>query len=441
MLRILAATCAGVLVLALLARGANAVVLSPFGDGSDGAFTYAASVTDTPIDSAASGSASSTALGASNASFAAGQRILIHQSRGTGAGNWEINEVAGYNHPAGTITTVNPLTNSYSSTGPTDRAQVLVIPEYTDLTVSAGVTVTAKAWNGTTGGIFATYANGTATLDGTIAGTAGGYRGGLNGTGIDSAGFQGEGTLGAGMATDLSNGNGAGGGRHLGTGSEGGGGGGNGASGIAAGGAGGLAGGTADLTTAVFGGGGGGGAVNNGTGTGGAGANGGLIVFLFTRNISVGGAGGAAANGTNGGGGVSSGGLIGGGGGGAGGSVLIRAEDAMVGTNRILATAGLGGLGAGGGQAGADGGAGRIRIEACNTGAGTTNPAASFGLPPSGCPSVGGIAQEADVAQLSAATTSDDRSTIYAVSSALGVIMLAAGGGWWLRRRRAGLHP
>ena len=201
-----------------------------FGDGSDGARTFSTHTTDTPIDSPASGVSGSANLTATNPAFGTGQRILIHQSRGTNAGAWEMNEIQAYS--AGTMTTVTPLANTYMTSG-ANAAQVLVVPQYTDLTVNAGVTVTAKAWNGSTGGIFAVLVNGIATIDGTISASARGYRGGQRGTqsgpgpaGNNDAG-QGEGTAGPGATNGTYTRNGSGGGAGTGSSPLGGGGGGN----------------------------------------------------------------------------------------------------------------------------------------------------------------------------------------------------------------------
>lgn len=77
-------------------------------------------VTVYEIYSACSGTAGAYTLSATNASFAAGQEILIHQTQGTNAGQWERNTIQSYT--AGTITLKNPLLGSYVS-----GAQVLAM--------------------------------------------------------------------------------------------------------------------------------------------------------------------------------------------------------------------------------------------------------------------------------------------------------------------------
>src|SRR3972149_431735 len=108
-------------------------VSAVFGDGSDGALTISSNTTQAPVDSACTGTAAAYALTATNASFATGDKILIHQSRGTGAGKWERNEIASYT--AGTITCANQLINTYVS-----GAQVIVLKEYTNVTINTGIT-------------------------------------------------------------------------------------------------------------------------------------------------------------------------------------------------------------------------------------------------------------------------------------------------------------
>ena len=144
-----------------------------FGIGTDGAYAPSTG-TDAPIDSACTGTISTTSLSATNAGFAIGQLILIHQTQGASAGVYELNKIANYS--AGTITTTYTLINTYTS-----GAQVLVMPSYSSGNIAGGVTITGKAWNGTVGGIYAKFCSGTFTLAGTLTGTGKGYRGGKKG--------------------------------------------------------------------------------------------------------------------------------------------------------------------------------------------------------------------------------------------------------------------
>jgi hypothetical protein len=349
-----------------------------FGDGSDGALTVSVNTTEAPIDSACTGTSGTTTLSATNASFATGQVILIHQTQAaTGAGTYQRNKIAGYS--AGTITLESALNATY-----TTGAQVRVLKQYTNVTINSGITYTVKAWNGTVGGILAFLASGTVTITGTISAagatgattaagatastSGGGYRGGFGfvRTSGPAGAESGEGTTGSGGVVVNGNGGASGyDGNNSNNASGGGGGhsiaGGSGQAGSPTASGGGTAG-SADLTTMVFGGAGGGG---RGGGPVGAGGSGGGIVFIsavaFTMSgsINVNGGAGGSANAS--------------GGGGAGGSVLIKAQTATLGSSLITATGGAGG--AGGSTSGGAGGAGRIHLDYYTSYTGTTSPA------------------------------------------------------------------
>src|SRR3990167_5246033 len=350
-----------------------AAVSGYFGDGSDGALNISTNTTEAPIDASCSGTISTATLSATNASFAADQIVLIHQSRGTGAGTWERKKILSYT--AGTITLTENLAATYTDSG-ASQAQVRVLKQYTDVTVDSGITYAPKDWDGNVGGILAFLANGTVTVTGTIKS---GYDGSnpSSGTGYQRgtvAGGQGEGTAGdRNSVNGAANGNG-GGGASGGTDEHrsGGGGGGHwaaGGTGTGSGGRGGTGGtsaGTADLTTLVFG--GGGGASNgNVTVSGGEGGTGAGIVFIIGTTVTVVGA--ITSNGSNG---QVGGSFVGPGGGGSGGSILIKAQTATLGSALITATGGLGATG-GGGNGGA-GSVGRIHLDYYTSYTGTTSP-------------------------------------------------------------------
>ncbi len=344
-----------------------------FGSGTDGALTISSDTTDSATqklyDSACTGTAGSQTLTATNASFASGQIILIHQTQGTNAGQWERNTIQGYT--AGTITLTTPLIGTY-----TTGAQVRNLPQWTNVTINSGKTYTAKAWNGTTGGILAFLANGTVTVMGNISASGQGYS--LNGVGTaTTAGTswanQGEGTAGAGTTTNSANGNAGGGGQNNNPTYP----------------FGGSVSGSSDLTTMTFGGQGGGGqnTTGDGTGNGGNGGAGGGIVFISGVTLTINGT--IVSAGSNGG---TSG--CAGGGGGAGGSILLKAQTATLGSALITASGGnggaFGGSGRGGGGAGGGngtagipnggeargdpGGDGRIAIDYLTSYTGTTSP-------------------------------------------------------------------
>lgn len=336
------------------------------GSGIDGVLSVSGTVTINTVRSGATGTAGASAVVVSSATgFAIGQRAIVHQTLGTNAGLWEIVEISGVT--GATLSTAAPLVNSYSSSG-SDRAQVVVMPQYTGVSVPAGATLTAPAWDGTTGGILAFLANGNVALTGSgrISMDARGFRGGAAGNTSGGGGGGGETWSGFGSAgasqQSCTRGSGGGSGDTScgpiagGTGAGGGGGdstanaddgaGGGGGGGHAGGGGGGAAGGGcsgsgyggAGGSTGQSAGGGGGSTCPGGNG-GGPGAGGGGSP-----------AGGGGSGGTGGGGGGSNGNNYGGGGGGGGGTYGVA----------DLARTHLGGGGAGGGGSafGISGGAG-----------------------------------------------------------------------------------
>lgn len=347
-----------------------------FGSGSDGALTISADTVRTEIDSACTGTATQTSLTATNVSFAPGQTILIHQTRGTGAGNWELNKISSY--VAGTITLAGALINTYAT-----GAQVVVIPQYTDVTINTTKILTVKAWDGTVGGILAFLASGTTTVTGTILGTGKGFRGGSATTTNLQIGYAGESPAVAYNTTrQTSNGSsiGGGGGGAGNVGSytaAGGAGGGNGTAGANGGpgqpgtpGIGGGTGGTAPLVTALFG--GAGGQAGGFTGwTPGIGGNGGSFILIISKNITVTG---AITNAGGSGTVVSTGNA---GGSGAGGSTLLKTQVAVLGTNLVTASGGpeIPDTAPTWDVHGGAGGAGRIHLDYKTSVSGTTTPA------------------------------------------------------------------
>lgn len=350
-----------------------------FGNGSDGDYSSAGNATDAPVDSSCSGSANSTSLSATNASFAAGKPVLIHQTRGTGAGNWELNQIQSYT--SGTITLKKALQNTYTDSG-ASQAQVIQLKQYKNFTQNSGHTLTAKAWDGNVGGIIAFLAKGTATITGTLSATGKGFRGGTGKitSSTGAGGNQGEGTAGAGSVSKAANGNGGGGGVRASGNSynNGAGGGGYGAAGqdcqygtASNKGLGGAAAGAAGMTATMFGGGGGGGQSTSGTAS--TGGSGGGLVLIISKNVTVGGT--ITTNGNN-----ASNAADGAGGGGAGGGILVKARTSTLGTTKLTATGGNGDtVGDGVGGAGA---VGRIHIDYSGSYTGTTSPTLDSTLDP-----------------------------------------------------------
>ncbi|MBI4833355.1 MAG: hypothetical protein HY811_00845 [Planctomycetes bacterium] len=98
--------------------------------------------------------------------FAVGDEIIIINLKGA-SGNYanvglyefkRISVVA-----ANSITVTSNLTNSYDGT--TQKIMVQRIPNYTNVTIDTGGSLTCNAWNGTLGGVLAFRANGTVTVN------------------------------------------------------------------------------------------------------------------------------------------------------------------------------------------------------------------------------------------------------------------------------------
>ncbi|GHG86408.1 MYXO-CTERM sorting domain-containing protein [Comamonas sp. JC664] len=330
--------------------------------------------------------------------FTAGMLVLIHQSGGPedavgnsggslelrGVGQWELARVASVSSDSTELVLSAPLVHAFVTPG----AQVVSVPEYTNVTVSAGAGVTARAWDGRSGGIVAFLATGSVTNQGFISVDGAGFRGGafLNHpelyscTELDLApeaggSYKGEGLrmgrFGTAAGRGSAAGEGGGGNCH----NAGGGGGANAGRGGGGGrssdvdsmrdvgGQGGAAATYSLVEKFVFGSGGGAGEGNDGLGSGG-GAGGGAV-FIRARAFS--GSGRITADGKSA---ANTPGDDGAGGGGAGGALILRAEGTL-GCGFARAAGGRGGtvsdpdwiLGPGGG-----GGGGSVLLQ------GTTTP-------------------------------------------------------------------
>jgi hypothetical protein len=89
------------------------------------------------------------------------------------AGRYELVGVEGVT--SNRITLACRLKNSYSRNG---KTQVIRVPQYTTLTIPIGTSITAPAWDGTTGGVVAVHAESTLDLNGSVDVSAKGFRGG-----------------------------------------------------------------------------------------------------------------------------------------------------------------------------------------------------------------------------------------------------------------------
>lgn len=344
----------------------------PYGDGRNA--SYSSATAPALTKDSCNGTSGSTTFNTTSSTFSNGDILLIHQSRGTGVGQWEINKVLS-GGGTNSLTLQKELQYTYIQSG-NSQAQAIKINQYTDVTVQAG-TWTIPAWDGTTGGILIFVARGTLTITGTTVGTGKGFLHSTNFTGIaGSPNYQGEGSVGTPSISSSANGDGGGGGltetiEHA-LNAKGGGGGGNGtpgSDGLSGGGIGGSVSGAADGTILTFGGSGGrGGRSFDGGGQGGQGGDGGGIIIIFAKSIVV--SGGVANNGING----ANADDRAGGGGGAGGTILIGCDTITLGANLVTATAGTGGPSGTVGSAGGQGGTGRIAIHHVGQVTGTTNP-------------------------------------------------------------------
>jgi len=317
-----------------------------------------------------------------------GDIVLIHQSKGTGAGNWELNKITG--RSGSTIYFKYPLQNNY-----TTGCQILSSANWRNVSLSGTITP-YLSWNGSAGGIFFLIGK-SLTLSGTINfkggngasqvindNNGGGFGGGFRGGNVGAAsqppdGFQGEGYNGGLQRSRSNAGNGAGGGV---SGGPGGGHGTVGNYGLTWDGhpdtlsTPGQTASNSNLTNMVFGGGGGGGNGKGGSNSApGAGGAGGGIVLLIFKNINI--TGSINVNGGNGGNAYTSdwnGNPTSAGGGGAGGACLIKAQTATLGTNLITATGGIGGTVNQAQRHGGNGGVGRICLDYKISYSGSTNP-------------------------------------------------------------------
>ncbi len=256
------------------------------------------------------------------------------------------------------------LTNDPAQYDPTDSNS---IPNFQNFIITNNATLSANAWNGSTGGriVLKVQATLSVAVGSAISVSGIGYRGG-------SSYQQGESYAGGQSTSTSANYGGGGGGTTSGNGDGGtyyepGGGGGYGSGGANGlwsvlgytynGGLGGNAYGIATLDTNYLGSGGGG-------GVGSSGGNGGGAIEIEAGQLLVGGQ--IQANG-NGGGTYYYG---DGGGGGSGGSILLRIASAAFGTNNVTASGG------GASQGGGNGGIGRIMVGYAENFTGTTTPSA-----------------------------------------------------------------
>jgi hypothetical protein len=113
----------------------------------------------------------------------AGGNASGYLTSGLAAGRFEYNIVSTYNSGTGAVTLQYPLANSYftrsfsTSTG-IQRYQLVRVPRFYRLDVDPGASITASAWDGSSGGIIVLEASNRITIDGTVNADALGFRGG-----------------------------------------------------------------------------------------------------------------------------------------------------------------------------------------------------------------------------------------------------------------------
>jgi gliding motility-associated-like protein len=163
--------------------------------GKDGALTVSSPNTVVNCYTAvtanvAAGSSTVTTTG--TCAFTCGDLVMIYQAQGAtmnttntssygtitaynNSGLYEFNYVT--QAAGGVLTVQNPWVNSYTATG---RVQIVKVPQYTNLTVTAAGSIIPSAWQDVganrIGGIVAIHATGTVTVNGSIKATGFGFR-------------------------------------------------------------------------------------------------------------------------------------------------------------------------------------------------------------------------------------------------------------------------
>lgn len=130
-----------------------------------------------------SAGATTITLSTTPTGLASGDEILIINLQGstgdnTNVGNCETRKITGI--ASNTLTLEAALTRTFGDSS-TQKIMVQRIPNYTDVTVSSGATLTAAAYDGTKNGVLFFRASGTVTVQGTVDMKGKGYRGGNTG--------------------------------------------------------------------------------------------------------------------------------------------------------------------------------------------------------------------------------------------------------------------
>ncbi len=94
---------------------------------------------------------------------------------GSDAGRFELARVQSVNTSTQTVTLEAPLVHPWSAA----HAQVIRIPQFTEVVINAGASIVARPWDGQTGGVVAFLAMGTLSIEGRIDASFAGFRGGV----------------------------------------------------------------------------------------------------------------------------------------------------------------------------------------------------------------------------------------------------------------------
>jgi hypothetical protein len=173
----------------------DSVVAPNKGTGADGSRSISSGTTNiasiggvaTAVTADPTGSTQITV--ASTTGFAAGDEILLIDMQGTlgetdDVGKYEFLKIASINGNNLNLETAVRRTY-HTNTFNNQKLMAQRVPQWTDVTVQNGGTLTASAWDGTTGGVIAFRATGAVTINsgGAIDANAMGYRAGTGGGG------------------------------------------------------------------------------------------------------------------------------------------------------------------------------------------------------------------------------------------------------------------
>ena len=164
----------------------------PFGSGVDGALTISSNTTQSVANASCSGSSGSATLTLGAAStFSNNDVVMIHQTRGTNVGQWEINRISSGGGTT-TLTLSKNLQYTYTDSG-ASQAQIVKIPMYTSITANSSRTWSSSTWNANVGGFLLCAARTGITFTGNFnsSGTDGVEDGQTSAAGGSGKGFSG----------------------------------------------------------------------------------------------------------------------------------------------------------------------------------------------------------------------------------------------------------